>query len=238
MPTRSLFCVALLFLLLASMTPVQALERVTIQKAWVLVEATTYQPDGQMWERMEYRYDHLGCCIVAVEYWSDDWGKYGSTFWFSLLHPTDDSAHSALLYLDFFLQHQVPRIFTNLGGNFTQRTASKFLVGGILRVPDANAPQVYRLTYEESKATISGKVERTREPFPTWCLKLTQPLYVLDYISNEVIVCDRIYLYDSTDRLNGIPIFQYDQAWVSLQGQLENYRGGGDIFLYGATYLK
>ncbi len=177
---------------------------------------------------------HLPTAVISRA----DWGKYGRTFWFSLPHPTGDSAHSALLYLDFFMQHQVPRITSSIGGNFSQSTASKFLVDGVLRLPEVNAQQVYRLTFEESKATISGKVERTGEPFPTWCLKLTQPLYILDYISREAIVCDKIYLYDSTDSLNGIPISQYDQTWVTLQGQLENYRGGGSVFLYGATHLE
>lgn len=191
-------------------------------------------PDGE--------YDHIfnlcnrkdGVTILptAVVSQSFTWGKYGRSYWFTLDHPMGDSAHGALLYLDFLLQLKAPDVTGNLGGYFTETTRSRFIVDGQLHLPDPNAPRVYRLTSsEETKATISGKVRRTGENFPTWCIELLEPLYALDYVSGEVIVCDKIYLYDSTDQIHGFPIEKWDQSWVTLDGQLEHYRGGGSIFL-------
>ena len=82
---------------------------------------------------------------------------------------------------------------------------------------------------------INGKIEKNDGDFPSWRIILDNPIIVEDWDGKHS--CAILYFYDDTT-LNGLPISEYVGESVTLTGTPENYRGGGQWFIYDPVLVN
>ena len=87
--------------------------------------------------------------------------------------------------------------------------------------------------------TVRGTITQNSGSFPTWCLELDNLMYFQAIDDNGdayYFNCDKLFFYD-TDNLDGIPFSAWESETVTVNGTLENYRSGGNLFLHRPTLV-
>lgn len=87
--------------------------------------------------------------------------------------------------------------------------------------------------------TVTGAITQNSGTFPTWCMELEPAVCFQEADGNGNAVyfdCDKLFFYD-TDNLDGIPFSAWESETVTVNGTLENYRSGGNLFLHRPTLV-
>lgn len=85
----------------------------------------------------------------------------------------------------------------------------------------------------DEKIVFEGTIVQTHTSFPQYCLKLNQNLSITlkDGDLTETFVCDTLYFYQDAESNGGYDFDKLENATCSVTASLENYRGGGNLFL-------
>ena len=87
----------------------------------------------------------------------------------------------------------------------------------------------------DGNTTITGVIEQNDGDFPSWRIILNDPITVEDWDGKHS--CETLYFYNDAT-LNGLPISEYAGKAVTLKGTPENYRGGGQWFIYDPALVN
>ena len=80
---------------------------------------------------------------------------------------------------------------------------------------------------------LEGTILRNDDSFPSYCLKLNENLSITlkDGDFTESFICDTLYFYQDTEYNGGYDFSKLENTMCTVTASLENYRGGGDLFL-------
>lgn len=87
--------------------------------------------------------------------------------------------------------------------------------------------------------TVTGTIAQNSGIFPTWCIELDGSLYFrATYEDGNAAYfdCDKLFFYDE-DNLDEIPFSAWESEVITVSGILENYRNGGELFLYEPSLI-
>ena len=87
----------------------------------------------------------------------------------------------------------------------------------------------------DRNTTITGRIEKYSEGFQSYRIVLDAPISVEDWDGKHS--CDVLYFYEDA-KLNGIPVSEYADKTVTLEGTPENYRGGGEWFINNPVLIN
>ncbi len=88
--------------------------------------------------------------------------------------------------------------------------------------------------YEEASVSVDGRIEREDESLSGWKIVLNEPVQVED--SQGPQMCSELYFYDGVKFGEDEPS-AYEGNTVTIKGHPENYRDGGDFYLYDPQLL-
>ena len=85
--------------------------------------------------------------------------------------------------------------------------------------------------------TAEGVIVSNERSFPSYCLKLDKKISItlLDEEYSEEFDCDTLYFYDEPYLNGNYNYSQLEDKKCTVTAELENYRGGGDLFLLNPT---
>lgn len=88
------------------------------------------------------------------------------------------------------------------------------------------------------EVTVYGVIEQNDTEFPTYRLRLSPKLtFIFDeYIGEKVFECEYLYFYDDAELNNYFPIHDFIGYSCEVTAQLEDYRGGDDLFILKPSF--
>lgn len=88
------------------------------------------------------------------------------------------------------------------------------------------------------EVTVYGVIEQNDTEFPTYRLRLSPKLtFIFDeYIGEKVFECEYLYFYDDAELNNYFPIHDFVGYSCEVTAQLEDYRGGDELFFLKPSF--
>ncbi|MGN0691721.1 MAG: hypothetical protein ACI4K7_05190 [Oscillospiraceae bacterium] len=87
--------------------------------------------------------------------------------------------------------------------------------------------------------TVKGVIVSNESSFPSYCLKLDKKISITlsDGEYSEEFDCDTLYFYDEPYLNGNYNYSQLEDKKCTVTAELENYRGGGELFLLDPTIV-
>ena len=106
----------------------------------------------------------------------------------------------------------------------------EFSVSGNQNGSDDTSSEIFVLSMSDT-ITVEGFIEENSDAFPLYRFKLVEPIHIILKEFDEEFIYEYLYFYDDEELNGGVDYASLVDSRCSVTASVENYRGGGNLFL-------